>query len=455
MAGSEHAGRRDILTTLMQEQPETLYTSSGGLSIGYQVVGDGPLDLVFVPGLLSQIDLIWTLPAPVRFFRRLASFARLILYDKRGQGVSDPLDGVPTLEQDMEDLIAVLDAAGSNSAALVGYSEGGPMSALTAATHPARVSALILCGTFASGLGLVGDSEAPETLRLITEMLDSWGRGRGLEVFAPSLTSEGDARRFGAFERAVGSPAMMRARFQVITSIDVTPVLETIRVPTLVLHRVGDRAVPRQLARDMARAIPGARYVEFPGDDHIPWVGDAEQTLDVIEEFLTGAKRAGEVNRVLATVLFTDIVDSTRRASEVGDRRWRTLVESHDEIVREQLSSYRGREIKTMGDGFLVTFDGPARGIRCARSIIEDVRPFGLEVRAGLHTGECELIGDDVGGMAVNIGARVGGLAAGGEVLVSRTVKDLVVGSGIEFEQRGAHELKGVPGEWELFAVAH
>jgi len=438
----------------MQEQPETKYTSSGGLNIGYQVIGDGPLDLVFVPGLLSQIDLIWTLPAAAHFFERLASFARVILYDKRGQGVSDPLDGVPTLEQDMEDLMAVLDAAGSQSAALLGYSEGGPMSALCAATHPGRVSALILCGTFASGWSAWSAPGAPERLALVTDMLDNWGKGRGLEVFAPSLTAAGHAGRFGAFERAVGSPAMVRARFQMISGIDVTPVLETLTTPTLVLHRAGDRAVPRELAREMAQAIPGARYVELPGDDHIPWVGDAEPTLDAVEEFLTGARHTAEVNRVLATVMFTDIVDSTQRASELGDRRWRSLVESHDEIVRERLDSYRGREIKTMGDGFLVTFDGPARGIRCARSIADDVQTLGLQVRAGLHTGECELIGEDVGGMAVNIGARVGGLAAGGEVLVSRTVKDLVVGSGIEFEDRGAHELKGVPGEWELFAVA-
>jgi len=437
----------------MQEQPETRYTNSGGLSIGYQVIGGGPIDLVFVPGLLSQIDLIWTMPASARFFSRLASFARVILYDKRGQGVSDPLEGALTLEQDMEDLVAVLDAAGSERAALLGYSEGGPMSALCAATHPQRVSALILCGTFASGWAAMNPG-APERLALITEMLDNWGHGSGLEIFAPSLAGEGHARRFGAFERAVGSPAMVRARFEMVTGIDVTPVLETLRTPTLVLHRAGDRAVPRGLAQEMAQAIPGARYVELPGDDHIPWVGDGEQTLDSIEEFLTGARHAGEVDRVLATVLFTDIVDSTSRASELGDRRWRTLVESHDELVRDRLNGYRGREVKTMGDGFLVTFDGPARGIRCARSIADDVQTLGLQVRAGLHTGECELIGDDVGGMAVNIGARVAGLAAGGEVLVSRTVRDLVVGSGIEFEDRGAHELKGVPGAWELFAVA-
>jgi pimeloyl-ACP methyl ester carboxylesterase len=435
------------------EQPETRYAKSGGRQIGYQIAGDGRIDLVFVPGLLSQIDLIWTLPAAARFFTRLASFARVIVYDKRGQGVSDPLDGILTLEQDMEDLIAVLDAAGSQRAALVGYSEGGPMSALTAATYPDRVSALILCGTFASG-SRVAPGLSEGRMDLFTAMLDDWGTGRGLQVFAPSLTSEGHAQRFGAFERAVGSPAMVRARMDMSLGIDVTPVLETLTVPTLVLHRVGDLAVPRSAAREMASAIPGARYVESEGEDHIPWVGDSDSVLDAIEQFLTGARQAGDGNRVLATVMFTDIVDSTRQAAQLGDRRWRAIVESHDALIRQRLASYRGREVKTMGDGFLVTFDGPARGIHCARSIVDDVRDCGVEVRAGLHTGECELVGDDVGGMAVNIGARVGGLAGASEVLVSRTVKDLVVGSGIEFEDRGSHELKGVPGQWELFAVA-
>jgi pimeloyl-ACP methyl ester carboxylesterase len=430
----------------MVEPPETRYVLSHGLSIGYQVFGEGPTDLVFVPGLLSQIDLLWSLPAAVRFFERLASFARVILYDKRGQGVSDPLDAPPTLEQDMEDMIAVLDAAGAEKAALVGYSEGGPMSALTAATHPDRVSALILCGTFSAGATLL------PSLPLLDRMLAEWGRGWGLKVFAPSLTSEQHLRRFGMFERAVGSPAMAKARIEMVGAIDVTPVLGALRVPTLVLHRSGDRAVPREAAAAMAAAIPQARYVELPGDEHIPWVGDAEELLAVIEEFLTGA-RSGETNRVLATVLFTDIVDSTRRSSEVGDGRWRAITQAHDEIVRERIAGYRGREIKTLGDGFLVTFDGPARGIRCARSIVEEAAGVGVQVRAGLHTGECEFVGEDVSGIAVNIGARVSSLAAGGEVLVSRTVRDLVVGSGIDFEPRGAHELKGVPGTWELFAA--
>ena len=429
----------------MEQPPETRYAVSDGLSIGYQVVGDGPLDLVFVPGLLSQIDVIWTLPAAVRFFEDLASFSRLILYDKRGQGVSDPLDGPLTLEQDMEDLIAVLDAAGSKKAALVGYSEGGPMSALTAATHPDRVSALILCGTFAAG-------RRSPNFAMLERMLAEWGHGWGLKVFAPSLTGEQQMRRFGMFERAVGSPAMARARIEVIDAIDVTPVLAGLAVPVLVLHRSGDLAVPREAAAAMAAAIPGARYLELAGDEHIPWVGDADEVLAAIEEFLTGA-RAGEHDSVLATVLFTDIVESTRMSAEMGDRRWRAIVDAHDQIVRERLAGYRGREVKTMGDGFLATFDGPARGIRCAQSIAGDLAGAGIQVRAGLHTGECKMTGDDVSGIAVSIGARVAGLAGAGEVLVSRTVKDLVVGSGIGFEPRGTHELKGVPGTWQLVQV--
>ncbi len=440
----------------MHDQPDTRYVKSGELNIGYQVLGDGPLDVVFVPGLLSHIDLIWGFPAATRFFRRLAAFSRVIVYDKRGQGVSDPPGGVPTLEDDMEDLRAVLDTAGSQRAALFGYSEGGPMSALFAATYPDRVTALILFGTFARGADLI---ERGEELGLrahdpIVDMLEHWGEGRGLEIFAPSIVAEHRTRSFGAFERAVASPGVLRARWDTAVGLDVTPVLETLQVPTLVLHRADERAVPPIVGREMAEAIPGARYVQVPGIDHIPWVGDAEQILAEVEEFLTGARHAGEIDRVLATVMFTDIVDSTRRAAELGDSRWRALLESHDQIVRERLDGYRGREVKTIGDGFLITFDGPARAIHCARSIVHQVPSLGVEVRAGLHTGECELVDHDVSGMAVNIGARIGAMATGGEVLVSSTVKDLVVGSGIEFADQGIHELKGVPGAWHLFAVA-
>ena len=362
--------------------------------------------------------------------------------------MSDPPPGVPTLDQDMEDLRAVMAAAGSERAALFGYSEGGPMSALFAATHPDRVDALILFGTFACGAAMFDRSDAQP------EALDHWGEGRTLEIFAPSVVTEERTRRWAAFERAVGSPAVLRARWRTVAELDVSPVLETVQVPTLVMHASGDRAVPVDLGREMAAAIPGARYLEVDSIDHIPWVGDAGDILDEVEELLTGARHVTETDRVLTTVLFTDIVDSTRRAAELGDRRWRTLVESHDEVVRDQLERYRGREVKTMGDGFLATFDGPARGVRCARGIAHELSALGVDVRAGLHTGECEIMGHDIGGMAVNIGARVGALAQGGEVLVSSTVKDLVAGSGIGFQDRGLHDLKGVPEKWHLFAVA-
>jgi pimeloyl-ACP methyl ester carboxylesterase len=438
------------------DRPETHYAESGELNIGYQVIGDGPLDLVFVPGLLSHIDLIWSFPASARFFRRLSAFSRLIVYDKRGQGVSDPPTDVPTLEDDMADLKAVLDATGSEEAALFGYSEGGPMSALFAATYPDRVSALILLGTFARGIEHVDSDDAvlgPVKERAAT-LLGHWGEGESLEVFAPSIATKETKTQFGTFERAVASPGLLRKRLQTATELDVTPVLPALQTPTLVIHSSGDRLVPTAICREMAEAIPEAQYVELPGQDHIPWVGEGDRVLAEVEEFLTGARHAGEVDRILATVVFTDIVDSTAKATELGDSGWRSLLESHDQLVRERLRSYRGHEVKTLGDGFLITFDGPARAIHCARSIVGQAPQLGVEVRAGLHTGECELVDHDVSGVAVNIGARVGAIAGGGEVLVSSTVKDLVVGSGIEFEDRGLHTLKGVPGDWHLFAVA-
>jgi len=363
---------------------------------------------------------------------------------------------VPTLEDDMADLKAVLDAVGSEKAALFGYSEGGPMSALFAATYPDRVGGLILFGTYARGIGhLKSDANMAQTRKHVETLLDHWGEGKSLEFFAPSIATAERKAQFGAFERAVSSPRILKARLETAKELDVTPVLETIQSPTLVIHSSGDRLVPAVACREMAEAIPGARYLELPGQDHIPWVAEGERVLAEVEEFLTGARHVGEVDRILATVVFTDIVDSTARAAELGDSRWRGLLDSHDQLVRERLNSYRGREVKTLGDGFLMTFDGPARAIHCARSIVEQAPSVGVQVRAGLHTGECELVGHDVGGVAVSIGARVGAIANGGEVLVSSTVKDLVVGSGIGFEDRGLHSLKGVPGDWHLYAVAH
>jgi pimeloyl-ACP methyl ester carboxylesterase/class 3 adenylate cyclase len=441
----------------MQERPSTRYAKSGDLAIAYQVIGDGPRDLVFVPGFASSIDLIWDFPAAARFFQRLASFSRLIIYDKRSQGLSDGDPDVPSLEEDIEDLNAVLEAVGASPVDLCGCSEGGPMAALFAATYPDWVDSLILVDAFASGPAWAElfAERGTDIGELIAGLVEHWGEGRLREIDAPSIEGEQQVQQFGVFERAAGSPGAVRARLNTSLQLNVAPVLGALQISTLVLHRTEDRAVPVELGREMAAAIPGARFVELPGIDHIPWVGDGEAILDEIEEFLTGARQAHEVDRAVATVMFTDIVDSTRQAAELGDRRWRELLDSHDRLTREQLERYRGREVQTTGDGFLATFDGPARAINCAESIIRRVDSLGVGIRAGLHTGELELRGEDVGGMAVHIGARIGALASGGEVLVSRTVKDLVVGSGIEFGERGTRELKGVPGEWQLFATAN
>jgi pimeloyl-ACP methyl ester carboxylesterase len=444
------------------EQPKTQYARNGEVNIAYQVVGDGPIDLVLVPGFVSHLDLSWTLPEATVFFRRLASFARLILFDKRGTGLSDPVPGVPSLEERMEDLHAVLDAVGSERTALLGVSEGGPMSILFSATYPERASALVLYGTFPTG------SPDPErfpaelcaglerNLATLTGIVEEhWGEGLSIAFFAPNLAgSTAMLRPFGLFERAAASPGMVSALLRSLSEIDVADVLPALRVPTLVMHRSADPAVPVENARFLAEHIPGARMVELPGNDHIPWLGDADALLDEIEEFLTGSRHTPEPDRALATVMFTDIVGSTERAAALGDSRWRELLDAHHALVRDQIAADGGREIKTMGDGFLATFDGPARALRCARAITRRSGAQGVEVRAGVHTGECELIGEDVGGMAVHIGARVAAKAQPGEVLVSSTVRDLVVGSGFEFTDRGSHELKGVPGRWRLLAIA-
>ncbi len=441
------------------QQPKTQYARNGDVNIAYQVVGDGPIDLAIVPGFISHVDLWWTIPETTAFIRRLATFCRLILFDKRGTGLSDPAAGLSSLEERMEDLHAVLDAAGSERSALLGVSEGGPMSVLFAATYPDRVAALALYGTFPTGnpnrfpAGLVTQME--RRLAELTAIVDQhWGEGLAIEWFAPNLAGSPTMRRsWGLFERAAASPGMVSALLRSYREIDVTDVLPTLRVPTLVVHRTDDTAVPVEAARMLAELIPEARYVELPGNDHIPWFGDADALLEEIEEFLTGCRHAPERDRALATVLFTDIVGSTERAAALGDRHWRELLERHQTLVRDRLDVYDGREVKTIGDGFLATFDGPAKAIRCACAIVERSFSEGVEIRAGVHTGECELIGQDVGGMAVHIGARVAAQAAPNEVLVSSTVKDLVVGSGIEFADRGSHELKGVPGDWRLLAV--
>jgi pimeloyl-ACP methyl ester carboxylesterase len=425
--------------------------------LAYQVVGDGPLDLVFVPGWISHIELYWEWPEVAHFLRRLATFGRLILFDKRGTGLSDrvPSAELPTLEQRMDDVRAVMDAAGSERAALLGLSEGGPMQMLFAASHPDRTRALVLMCTFGR---LLQAPDYPEGVpsealeRTLQHVEERWGAGALIRGLLPSLADQPGVRELWArFQRSAASPAAAVDLLSMAADIDVRPILSAIAVPTLVLHRTGDLFVRVEQGRHLGRHIPGARYVEFPGNDHLPWLGDADAVLGEIQEFLTGARDAPEPDRVLATVLFVDIVGSTERAAALGDQRWRELLERFYAAVRREVERFRGREIDTAGDGVLASFDGPARGVRCASAIAGSVRPLGIDVRAGVHTGECEAMGDKLGGIAVHVGARVAAQAVPGEVLVSQTVRDLVAGSGLRFEERGAYALKGVPGEWRLY----
>jgi pimeloyl-ACP methyl ester carboxylesterase len=438
---------------------ETRFARSGDAHIAYQVVGSGPLDLVYVPGWVSNVELNWGEPAFARFLTRLASFARLILFDKRGTGLSDRVHSAepPTLEQRMDDVRAVLDAVGSERAALFGVSEGGSMCALFAATYPDRTVALIMYGSYARRRRAPdypwGLPEEDLTAAL-KEIEEGWGGPVGRAARAPSAAHDDRFMQFWAsYLVQSASPQAATALARMNFEIDVRPILSAIRVPTLILHREGDRVVRTEEARYLSEQIPGARLVLLTGEDHLPWVGDQDAVLDEIEEGLTGIRRGPELDRVLATVLFTDIVDSTKKAAELGDARWKGLLRAHDECVRAELSRFRGIEVKTTGDGFLATFDGPARAVGCAQAIAVAVRALGIEIRAGCHTGEVELLAGDLGGIAVHIGARVASLAGAGEVLVSSTVKDLVVGSGLRFEDRGMHHLKGVPDQWHLFAV--
>jgi pimeloyl-ACP methyl ester carboxylesterase len=441
--------------------PETHYATSGDATIAYQVAGDGPIDLVLVLGFATHLELQWELEAFAHFFERLASFSRLVLFDKRGTGLSDPVTEVPTLEQRIDDVRAVMDAAGVERAAFLGVSEGGPMSVLFAATHPERVTALVLHGSMArttQAPDYPWASPADALREAAAEFIAPyWGLEASgtVELFAPSFAHDRRTVDFTArMERSAASPAMVQRIFEMFLDIDVRSVLPAIQVPTLVTHRRGDRVVNWRAGRDLAARIPGARYVEVPGIDHLPWAGDAEPVLGEIEEFLTGARSAPEPDRVLATVMFTELVGGTERAAEMGDARWREHLAAHRADVRRELTRFRGREVKTMGDGCLATFDGPARAIRCGQAITDAARSSGLDVRVGLHCGEVELIGDDVGGIAVHVAARVGALAGAGEVLVSSTVKDLVAGSGIRFADRGARHLKGIEDDWHLFAAA-
>jgi pimeloyl-ACP methyl ester carboxylesterase len=439
--------------------PETKYAKSGGVNIAYQVTGEGPLDLVLVPGWVSHVENAWEEPSFARFLHRLASFCRLILLDRRGTGLSDPVAELPTLEQRMDDVRAVMDATGSKKAALFGISEGGPMCILFAATYPERTSSLVLYGTFARGLY---DPEypwgaTPAQIERFLERVDrEWGTGMTARMFAPSIAQDDrHVQSWGRFERLAVSPGAARTLIHMYVNSDVRHVLPVIRVSTLVLHRSGDQVTLVGGGRYLAEYIPGAKYVELSGEDHFPWTGDADAVLDEVEEFLTGTRHGPELDRMLATVLYTDIVGSTERVVELGDRHWQELLEHHHRLVRSELNRFRGREVDTAGDGFFAIFDGPARAIRSACAIQEAVARIGLTIRVGLHTGECEVMGDKISGIAVHIGARVMAKARPGEVLVSSTVKDLVAGSGLHFNDRGVYALKGIPGEWRLFLVEH
>ena len=438
----------------------TRYAENGEISLAYQVVGNGELAVLLATGWVLPMESIWEDAAYVRFVERLAASFRVILWDKRGTGLSDrvPVDRLPTLEERMDDVRAVLDASGTERAAIVGLSEGSVLCALFAAAHPERVEALVLYGGWARTIGDDGYPWMPGRAafdRFERDVRRSWAdMGPFLELWAPSMQHDPSMRSW--WTRALhqgASPASAVAWLRMLRDFDIDDVLPSIRTPTLVLHRAHDRIIPVGNGRRLAERIPAARYVELPGRDHLWWVGDQDALLREIELFLGTAPAPREADRVLATVLFTDIVDSTRMAADMGDRRWRDLVASHDAIVRATLARFRGTEVKTLGDGFLATFDGPARAIRCAVAIRQALRPLGIAIRAGLHTGEVEVAGDDVHGIAVVIAARVAAAAAPGEVVVSRTVRDLVAGSGLAFDPRGAHELKGLDSPWELHAV--
>ncbi|MDP9330505.1 MAG: adenylate/guanylate cyclase domain-containing protein [Actinomycetota bacterium] len=447
------------------ENPDVHYARNGETTLAYQVVGNGPIDMVFVPQWIGNLELAWENPLFARFLRRLASFSRLVLMDRRGVGLSDrlsPID-VPPLEILVEDLGVVMDAAGVERASLFGGSDSGCLCAMFAATYPQRTSALVLYSCEARAarapdypFGFT-DEEWEEYLSALAA---GWGTAdyvaQGLQWFAPSIAHDADQQRWWLrMQRLSASPNSVVASERIWRALDIRAILPSIQAPTLVLHRSDDDVDRVEAGRYLAQRIPGAKFVELPGKDWLAWAGDQTALLDEVESFVRGiGEEEARLDRVLATVLFTDIVDSTAQSAAVGDREWRKLREDHDRIVRSQLARYRGREVKTMGDGFLATFDGPARGVTCAGAIVDAVRPLGLQVRAGLHTGEIELDGGDVAGIAVSIGARVGAKAGPSEVLVSQTVKDLVAGSGLIFEDAGEHELKGVPDRWHLYRVA-
>jgi class 3 adenylate cyclase len=440
--------------------PTTRYARSGEASIAYQVVGEGGLDLLFLTGWLTQLEQLWEAPANRRFLERLAAFCRLILFDSRGTGLSDRILNAYTVEQEAQDAIAVLDAAGSEHAALFTYAQGGLVGALLAADRPERIGALIMYASvartsWAPDYDWAMTSEEREELS--ERNMATWGEANSaaMSAWAPSMAEDPAlVAWFARMQRLAASPGEARIISRAMVDLDVRDALPRIRVPTLIMHRPNELVWDVRHSRYLAQHIPGARYVELEGTDSFPFVGDSDAIVEEVEEFLTGGRSGGEVSRGLLTVMFTDIVGATARAAELGDSRWRDLLAHHDGDVRKELARFGGREVKTVGDGFLATFEGvPSRALRCALAITRAARTLGVEVRIGIHTGECELIGEDVGGMAVHIASRVNGLAGPGEVLVSGTVFGTVVGGPFTFEDRGFHELKGIPGRWPLFAL--
>ena len=430
------------------ELPDTRYALSGDVSIAYQTMGDGPVDIIIVPGIVSHVEFVHEFPGYTALLRRLSSFARVVTFDKRGQGLSDRISGAPSLEQRVDDVRAIMEDIGSRRAVLLGFSEGAPMSAFFAAANPERVSQLILFGGFAKSFA---------TDEMIARRVKVWGAGEMINGFWPSQATNREAvKQVAKFERLSASPGAIRAFMALNMMIDVTSILPTVRVPTLVLHRQTDALVPVAAGRALAAQIPDAKYIEYPGGDHAPWSGDVEALVGDIKEFVTGDRESSafDLERVLATVLFTDIVDSTRSAAAMGDQQWGRLLESHDQMAKQFVDKHRGNLVKSTGDGILATFDGPGRAVRCALAFQTATSQIGLPLRAGLHAGEIELRGRDVGGIAVHAAARVMAQCGPSEVLVSRVVTDLVAGAGIKFTERGSHELKGLPGRWDLFSAS-
>lgn len=431
--------------------PVTRYAKSGEIHIAYQIFGNGFIDLVLVPGFVSHIENYWEEPSFARWLYQLGSFTRVVMFDKRGTGLSDRVNNLPNMDERMDDIQAVIDDSGIETAAIMGISEGGPLAMLFAGTYPDRCRALVLYGTFARFSSWIPNEEALEAL--IDYMDRDWGTGKSLPMFAPSRRDDKAFQQWwGRFERLGANPSAAIDLMRMNSKINITDILPSIRVPTLVIHRTGDVTVDVGAGRFLSENIQGAKYVELPGYDHLPFIGDnSEHILHIIEEFLTGAKSKHLTDRVLATVLFTDIVGSTIRAETLGDQRWRDLLAAHDKIVCREITLFRGTVIKSLGDGFLVTFNGPARAIRCALAIRKELHSLGIETRMGLHTGEIEVRNGDLLGIAVHIASRIVSLADSNEILVSRTVKDLVAGSGISFKKRDTQQIDGLAETMDLY----